>query len=124
MRASPKKQRAKGKEKAAELPATPAPAPSAHHQPTADSAMTIIDQASMASLIADGYPPAPLLNGPNEGDPMYAVPTADLRRLNMLSLAFRSEPEQHDDIPIDPDLLSGSQVATRRRSSRIAGATN
>ena len=92
----------------------PAPTDTSHND---DAPMAIIDQASMMALVAQGYPPVPPLNGPNDGDPQYAVPTATLQKLNLQALPSRSNAGRHEDMPVDPLL-----VAPRRRHTRNADA--
>ena len=90
-------------------PDTPAPGTSAPHisapgtsaQPSTpaefDVPMTIIGQAAMMTLVAKGHPPVLPLNGPNDGDPQYAVP--------VLALPLPSNDAEQPNVPIDPALL-------------------
>jgi hypothetical protein len=107
IQASPRKR--KGKEKAT-APNNTAPNSTAPNNPAQTSApdgMMMINQALMARLLDQGYPSISPFNGPNDGDPQYAVPVADLERLNFLEVPARSS------IPLDPVLLSDHHVAPR-----------
>jgi hypothetical protein len=87
----------------------PAPNTPAPPQTSAPDGMMIINQALMAQLLDQGYPSISPFNGPNDGDPQYAVPVADLGRLNLLEVPARSS------IPVDLVLLSDHHVAPRPR---------
>jgi hypothetical protein len=108
----------------ASAPLDPAPHTLAPHNPaphaSAPDGMAIINQAMMAQLLDRGYPSMAPVNGPHDGDPQYAVPVAELRRLNSLEVPAKSN---YDSIPVDPALLPDRPVAPRPRYSRNTPAT-
>ena len=71
--------------------------------------LTLIDQASMAKLLRQGHAPVPPVNGPNDGEPQYAVPVTALNLLEHPPII------NGDGIPVDPALLSVHPVAPRPR---------
>ena len=89
----------------------------APHQPAQGTSapgnhLTLIDQASMAKLLRQGHAPVPPVNGPNDGDPQYAVPVTALNLLEHPPIIGG------DGIPVDPALLSVRPVAPKPRYRR------
>ena len=72
----------------------------------------VINQASMMALVAQGYLPVPLLNGPNKGEPQYMVPALALRMLNLLA------PSHADAVPGSDITVDPPPVAPRHRHGR------